>query len=93
MIKMPRSFLVKKHLTNKKPNYGILDSKADGTVNFKNLLKLYVSIVVLYILIYSSYIYFFKYQCEYLCYFVCWLYLALFHKKNMNLSLFILFHS
>uniref|UniRef100_A0A8C7QTW6 Zinc finger protein SNAI2 n=1 Tax=Oncorhynchus mykiss TaxID=8022 RepID=A0A8C7QTW6_ONCMY len=27
---MPRSFLVKKHLTNKKPNYGILDSKSDG---------------------------------------------------------------
>ena len=53
MIKMPRSFLVKKHLTNKKPNYGILDSKADGTVNFLNLLQLYVSIVVLY-LIYSS---------------------------------------
>lgn len=86
ITKMPRSFLVKKHLTNKKPNYGILDSKADGTVNFKNLLKLYVSIVVLYILIYSSYIYFFKYQCEYLCYFVCWHY---FRKK----IIFILFHS
>ncbi|XP_010879567.1 zinc finger protein SNAI3 [Esox lucius] len=26
---MPRSFLVKKQLTNKKPNYGILDSKVD----------------------------------------------------------------
>lgn len=27
---MPRSFLVKKHLTNKKPDYGVLDSKKHG---------------------------------------------------------------
>lgn len=27
---MPRSFLVKKHLTNKKPDYAVLDSKKHG---------------------------------------------------------------
>ncbi|KAK3528136.1 hypothetical protein QTP86_023863 [Hemibagrus guttatus] len=31
---MPRSFLVKKHLSHKKPNYGTLDSQSGGEKPF-----------------------------------------------------------
>lgn len=34
--KMPRSFLVKKHIPHKKPNYGMLDSKEQGMIIYLN---------------------------------------------------------
>ncbi|KAK2914234.1 hypothetical protein QQF64_029785 [Cirrhinus molitorella] len=33
---MPRSFLVKKHLTNKKPDYGVLDSKKHEVIHIES---------------------------------------------------------
>ncbi|KAK3509914.1 hypothetical protein QTP70_019392, partial [Hemibagrus guttatus] len=36
-IKMPRSFLVKKHLSHKKPNYGTLDSQSGGLASKANI--------------------------------------------------------